>query len=91
MTKFAATSINDRAPSKAVSPEPLDRFEETLYVDSGLLLIIDIGDLGEHLFYVNVKFCNLCFSVGKREKVDFSEAIATCDLKLIGLMKLYDY
>ena len=37
------------------------------------------------LFYVNVKFCNLCFSVGKRYKVDFSEAIAAYDLKLIGL------
>ena len=43
------------------------------------------------LVYVNVKFCNVCFSVGKREKVDFSEAIAVCDLKLIGLMKLCDY
>ena len=28
MTKFAATSINDKTPSKSVSPEPLDRFEE---------------------------------------------------------------
>ena len=44
MTKFAATSINDKTPSKSVSPEPLDRFEETLYVDWGILLII--GDLG---------------------------------------------
>ena len=43
------------------------------------------------LFYVNVKFCNLCFSLGKREKVDFSEAIEDCDLKIIGLMKLCDY
>ena len=44
MTKFAATSINYKTPSKSVSPEPLDRFEETLYVDWGLLLFI--GDLG---------------------------------------------
>ena len=44
MTKLAATSINDKTPSNSVSPEPLDRFEKTLYVDWGLLIIID--DLG---------------------------------------------
>ena len=44
MTKFAATSINDQTPSESVTPKPLHRFDETLYVDWGLLLII--GDLG---------------------------------------------
>ena len=41
MTKMFAMSIHDKkTTSKSVSPEPLDRFEETLYVDWGLLLII---------------------------------------------------
>ena len=40
------------------------------------------------LFYGNVKLCNLGFSVGKGEKVDFSKPIAACDLKLIEFMKI---
>ena len=43
------------------------------------------------LFYGQVKFCNIGFSVGKSEIVDFSETIAACDLKLIDLKKVCEY
>ena len=35
------------------------------------------------IFYSKVKFGNLGFSMGKSKKVDFSETIAACDLKLV--------
>ena len=49
------------------------------------------------LFYSQVEFCNLGFSIGKRKIVDLSETIAACDLKvgkyrqLIEYVKLYEY
>ena len=70
-------------------------FHETWYVASGtpanhsLFKWWPWGDLD--LFNSKVKFCNLGFSVGKREKVDFSESIAACDLTLIELMTICEY
>ena len=43
------------------------------------------------LFYGKVKFGNLGFSIGKVKKVDFSNTIAICDMKLIELMKVCEY
>ena len=51
--------------------------------------MMTLGDLD--LFYSKIKFCNIGFSVGKVKKVDFSETIAACDLKLIDLMKICEY
>ena len=60
-----------------------------------LLIIVCSNDDPEFTFtdfkYGEVKFCNLGFSVGKNEKVDFSITIAACDLKLIELMYIYKY
>ena len=51
-----------------------------------------------NLFCGKVRFCNLGFSIGKRENDGFfSETTAACDLKvsrcrqLIKLMKVYEY
>ena len=47
----------------------------------GLLpIIVCWSDLD--LFYGNVKFANICFSIGKWEKVDISESIAASGLKI---------
>ena len=43
------------------------------------------------LFYDNVKFCNVRFSVRKVKKVDYSETIAACNLKLIDLIEICEY
>ena len=49
------------------------------------------------IFYTNVKFGNLGFSMGKVKTVDFSETIAASDLKvgrcrqLIEFMKVCKY
>ena len=58
--------------------------------------MITLSDLD--LFYDKVKFGNLGFSIGKKVKrVDFSETIATSDLKgsrsrhLIKYMKICEY
>ena len=54
----------------------------------GLIIICSNDD---PLFFAMGKFCDLGFSVGKSEKVDFSETIAACDLKLMELMKIWEY
>ena len=49
------------------------------------------------LFYSNVKFGNIGFSMEKVKTVDFSETIAACDLivgrcrELIEIMKVCEY
>ena len=55
------------------------------------LLHIIVCRVDFDLFYGKVKFYNLGFSVGKSEKVDFSETIADFDLKLIKLVKICEY
>ena len=84
---------------KSPSPEPMDRFPRNL--------VCSIWDPPAHhsffkwwpwvdleIFYGKVKFGNLGFFIGKNENIEFSETIATCDLKvcrcrqLIELMKV---
>ena len=75
MTKMAATSIYDKTLQK-ISPEPVDRFP--------CYLLCSIGNSGLSWFVrpARSNLRNLRFSVGKS---------ATCDLKLIELMKICEY
>ena len=52
---------------------------------------VALGTPAHHSFYGKVKFCNVDFSVGKVKKVDYSETIAACGLKLIDLMRICEY
>ena len=59
----------------------------------GLLLIIVCSndDLGLTLTYFTTRSNFVTLACSREKKVDYSETIATCDLKLIDLMKIYEY
>ena len=94
MTKMAAMPIYGKKKLQNLLQNQQADCHETWYVTLGTpanhsLFKWPWSDLD--LFFGRVKFCNLCFSVGKSIKVDFSDTIAVCDLKLIELMKICEY
>ena len=72
-------------------PEPMDRFPRMLVCS-----IADSNssnyDPGLTLTYFTAKsiFCNLGFSMGKRENNGFSETIAACELEVGRCRQLID-
>ena len=86
MTKMAAMPIYGKKLKKSSSPEPKGRWPWNLVGSIGSRVLpaffkwwpwVDLN-----LFYDKVKFCPLCFCMGKGKTKDFSETIVHYDLKV---------
>ena len=82
MNKMAAMPIYCKNPAKSSFPEPAGRFPRKLVCSIGDFYSNDDPGLTLIYFTARSNFETWAFLPVKVQKVDFSETIAACDLKV---------